>query len=133
MNSLTSFWNGQSVAVQEFAKFIIVRGVCAVFTYGAYLLALKWWSYEIAYVASYALGIALAYYSSATFVFGEPLKRRAALLFPLVYLLQFVVGYFLIKVSVEVVHVPEWLALAVSIALTIPLTFVMTRWVVRSA
>ncbi|WNH50787.1 GtrA family protein [Stenotrophomonas oahuensis] len=119
--------------MQEFAKFILVRGICAVFTYGAYLLALQWWTYEVAYVASYVLGIALAYYSSATFVFGEPLKRRAALLFPLVYVVQFVAGYFLIKVAVEVIHVPEWLALAVSIAVTIPLTFVMTRWVVRSA
>lgn len=119
--------------MQEFAKFVLVRGLCTIVSYGAYLLALIWWNYETAYVASYVIGIGLAYYTSAVFVFGERMNRRSALLFPLVYVVQFVAGYFLIRIAVEVLHVPEWLGLAVSVAFTIPLTFVLTRWIVRSA
>jgi putative flippase GtrA len=117
--------------MREFAKFVVIRGVCAVLTYAAYLVALIWFRYEVAYVASYVLGIAIAYYTSAVLVFRQPLSRKSALLFPLVYVVQFVLGYFLIKFAVETLHIPEWLGLAFSVAVTLPITFVMSRWVVR--
>lgn len=117
--------------MREFAKFVVIRGICAALSYVAYLVALAWFSYKVAYVASYVFGIGIAYYTSAVLVFREPLSRKSALLFPLVYVIQFILGYYLIKFAVETIHIPEWLGLAFSVAITLPLTFLMSRWVVR--
>lgn len=118
-------------ALREFVVFVAVRGVCALLSYAVYLVALIWSSYEVAYVASYVIGICIAYIASAMFVFKQPLNRKSALLFPLVYVVQFVLGFFLIRFAVEGLGIPEWLALGFSVAITLPLTFVMSRWVVR--
>ncbi|HEY0332979.1 MAG TPA: GtrA family protein [Stenotrophomonas sp.] len=117
--------------MREFIKFVAVRGACAVLSYAVYLFALIWFSYEISYVASYVFGIGIAYYSSAVLVFREPLSRKSALLFPLVYVFQFLAGYFLIRFAVESLGIPEGWGLAFSVAVTLPVTFLMSRWVVR--
>ena len=52
---------------RQFMQFLLVRGACAVFSYGCYLLLLRWVSYEVSYVVTYILGIGLAYVSSAAF------------------------------------------------------------------
>jgi len=116
---------------RQFMQFLLVRGACAVFSYGCYLLLLRWVSYEVSYVVTYILGIGLAYVSSAAWIFKEPLRRTAALVFPLVYVVQFVLGFLLMRLAVEVLGVPEAFALAFSIIVTLPLTFVMSRWAVR--
>jgi putative flippase GtrA len=118
--------------IRQFLHFTAVRTACAVLTYACYLLLLIWFRYEIAYVASYLAGIVLAYVSSALVVFKEPLRRSSALLFPIVYLIQFLLGLALLRVAVEHMGIPEALALAFSVAVTLPLTFVMSRWAVRA-
>ncbi|PNS09215.1 GtrA family protein [Solilutibacter silvestris] len=120
-----------SESMGEFTKFAIARVLCAVLSYGAYLLMLLWFTYQTAYVASYVIGIALAYYSNATLVFNEPLNRKSALLFPMVYVLQFAIGYVLIKLAVESLHIRESLGLAFSVLITLPMTFLLSRWVMR--
>lgn len=117
--------------MREFVHFALVRAACAVLSYGVYLLMLIWTDYTVAYVGSYVAGIALAYLASARLVFREPLRRKAALAFPLVYVVQFVLGLVLIKLAVQVLAIPEWLALGFSVAITLPLTFLMSRWAVR--
>lgn len=117
--------------MREFIFFVFVRGVCAVLSYGCYLLMLIWFRYEVAYVGSYVIGIGLAYLASAMVVFKQPLNRKSAMLFPLVYLIQFVLGLLLLRLAVETFGVPEWAALAVSVILTLPLTYYMSKWAVR--
>jgi putative flippase GtrA len=116
--------------IRQFFHFAVVRAACAVLSYGCYLLLLLWFQYELAYVVSYLVGIGLAYVSSA-FVFKEPLRRTSALVFPVVYVVQFVLGLVLLRFAVEAMGIPEALALAFSVAVTLPLTFLMSRWAVR--
>ncbi|HEY5806922.1 MAG TPA: GtrA family protein [Povalibacter sp.] len=116
--------------IRQFFHFAVVRAACAVLSYGCYLLLLLWFQYELAYVVSYLVGIGLAYVSSA-FVFKEPLRRTSALVFPVVYVVQFVLGLVLLRFAVEALGIPEALALAFSVAVTLPLTFLMSRWAVR--
>lgn len=115
----------------EFGRFVFVRALCAVVTYGAYLLLLVPVSYEAAYVLSYLLGIALAYVTSAKFVFRREVSRRSALLFPLVYIVQFAFGFVVIRFAVDYLGVPEGLGLAVSVLATLPVTFAMSRWIIH--
>lgn len=116
----------------EFLRFLIVGGVNTIVAYGVYLVLLHWLRYEVAYAIGYLVGIATAYALSTTFVFRRPMRRRSAARFPLVYVVQFLVGLVLLRIAVEVFALPQWLAFAVSVILTLPITFVLSRWIVRA-
>ena len=88
--------------------------------------------YEIAYSIGYAVGIVMAYALSAVFVFRQPMRKRSAMRFPLVYLAQFLISLGLLRLAVEVIHIPQWLALGFAVVLTIPVTFLLSRWVLHS-
>lgn len=116
----------------EFSRFAIVGGVNTVVAYASYLLLLRWMRYELAYSIAYAAGIATAYVLSARFVFRQPLRRRSATRFPAVYIAQFLISLGVLKLAVELFGMPRWTGMAVAILLTMPVTFVLSRWIVRS-
>lgn len=116
----------------EFTRFVALRALCAVFSYGLYVALLLVMRYEAAYVIAFIAGVALAYVVNAKVVFEEPMRRKSALWFPFVYLFQFLLCLVLLRVSVERLGVPEWLALGVAVGVTLPITFLLSRWVIRA-
>ncbi|MCA9232965.1 MAG: GtrA family protein [Planctomycetales bacterium] len=115
----------------EFVRFLIMGGANTLVAYAIYLLLLNWIRYEVAYAIGYACGIVLAYALSAAFVFRKPLSRRSAVRFPLVYVAQFLVSLGLLRMAVEIFNIPEWIAFGFAVALTIPITFLLSRWVLH--
>jgi putative flippase GtrA len=120
------------VIAGEFLRFLVMGGANTIVAYAIYLLLLNGMRYEIAYTIGYAVGIAMAYALSATFVFRQPLRKRSAARFPFVYVAQFLVSFILLRVAVEWLHIPEWMALGFAVIATIPVTFVLSRWVLRA-
>ncbi|MBN8481197.1 MAG: GtrA family protein [Xanthomonadales bacterium] len=116
----------------EFLRFLVMGGANTIVAYAIYLLLLQWLRYEIAYTIGYAVGIAMAYVLSSTFVFRQPFRRRSAMRFPFVYVAQFLVSFVLLKVAVEWIGLPEWLALGFAVVATIPVTFALSRWILRA-
>ena len=116
----------------EFLRYLIMGGTNTIVAYAIYLLLLQWMRYEIAYSIGYAVGIVMAYALSAMFVFRQPMRKRSAMRFPLVYLAQFLISLGLLRLAVEVIHIPQWLALGFAVVLTIPVTFLLSRWVLNS-
>lgn len=115
----------------EVFRFLIGAALNIIVGYGSYLLLLQWLNYVPAYALAYTIGIAVSYVFNAMVVFRQPLRIRAALSYPLVYILQFLLGLVLLKILVETIHIPVWLGpLAVS-ALTLPVTFLLSRFIVR--
>lgn len=115
----------------EFIRFVLLRAACTVFSYGLYLTLLLWIRYEAAYAAAYVAGVALAYVVNAMVVFREPMRRRSALRFPLVYVVQFALSWLLLQIAVEHFGVPESWALLLAVAATLPVTFVLSRRIMR--
>lgn len=99
--------------------------------YGGYLILLHWFRYEIAYAIAYALGISVSYAFNAIYVFRQPMRWRSALRYPLVYLLQFLLGLALLKILVDLMHMPQQFAPLAVAALTIPATFLAARAIIR--
>lgn len=116
----------------EIFRFLIGGMLNLVVGYGGYLLLLHWISYEIAYVISYVFSVCVSYIFSALFVFRQPLRARSALLYPLVYLAQFLLGFALLRLLVEILHFSTWIAPLLVSILTIPVTFLMSRIIVRA-
>ena len=99
-------------------------------SYAIYLILLRWIPYAFAYGVAYAAGIVWSYFSNTIFVFRHRPSIRRAALFPLVYVAQYLLGTALMFLLVEALHVPEKLAPLGVIALTIPLTYLLSRRII---
>jgi putative flippase GtrA len=112
-------------------RFVIVGILNTVVGYGSYLLILNWFSYEVAYGMGYVLGIAVSYVLNALFVFREPLRPRSAIFYPFVYFVQFLLGLVLLRLLIELLFVSPRLAPMLVIVLTMPVTFLLSRIIIR--
>jgi putative flippase GtrA len=114
----------------EVGRFIVAGILNTGITYALYLILLTWQGYEFAYSLSYAAGIVISYLANAIYVFRKPLKASSAMAFPLVYVVQFLIGFLLVKILVEWLTVPAEIAPLIAIAVTLPVTFVLSRWII---
>ncbi|VTU17418.1 GtrA-like protein [Variovorax sp. PBL-H6] len=112
-------------------RFLISGGLNTLGTYLLYLVLLRFMPYWVSYAIAFVSGIALAYALNRFFVFGAPRNEGKAALLPLVYLAQYGLGALIVYGWVDLLRLPPTLAPLASIAVTIPLTFVASRWLFR--
>jgi len=111
----------------QFARYLIAGAVNTAVTYALLVVAMRWIGYLAAYTVIYALGIAFGYWLQSRFVFHVPLAWRAALRYPLVYLVQYAFGFVLLALLVDTVHVDKDLAALVVVIANVPLGFLLSR------
>ncbi len=116
---------------RESVRFVLAGGINAVATYAAYLLMLPVTGYALAYSITYVGGIILSYYLSARLVFRSPLRWRHAVQYPLVYIVQYALGITLTTIFIKHLHIRAELVLPLVIAIAVPITFWMTRWIIK--
>lgn len=128
--TLTSF--GSHVISERFLRFLVVGGVNTVMTYLLYLWLLTLLDYRLAYSVSFVFGIGLALTMQARFVFKTKVTPRTALMYSLIYGVQYIVGLAIVTFSVQYLMVPKQFALAISVVLCVPLMFFLTRSVLKT-
>jgi putative flippase GtrA len=116
---------------REFGRFIICGTVNTLVTYIVYLACLLVLPYLVAYTVTYVAGIFLSYYLNSRFTFRQPLSIIRAFQFPLVYIAQYTLGICLLYLLVKVLGISEKLAPIFVILLTLPVTFLLSRLIVR--
>lgn len=114
----------------EALRFIIAGAVNTLATLLLYWLLLPL-GYAIAYTISYVAGIALAYQLQGRFVFRATTHARHAMMFPLIYVVQYVVGLLVLWIWRNRLGLPEAYGVFAAIAVTLPLTFVLSRTLFR--
>lgn len=97
-------------------------------SYAVYWALLDFLDYQYSYAISYVFGILTSYLINLKLVFSSRHTWRKFLLFPLIYLVVYVVGAMVLHFAVEVLHVHEGIAPLLSIAATLPLSFLLMRW-----
>lgn len=112
-------------------RFLVAGGANTLITYAVYLAALWWlgWSYVSSYSLAYALGMALAYAFNRHFVFKAHRGWWSVLLMPAIYASQYLLGLLLVWLWVSQLGGWPELAPLVAIAGSLPLTFLLSRWV----
>ena len=115
----------------QFARFALVAGLNTVATYLVYLALLQFVAYPFAYTVSYVLGIAMAYVANSKAVFGSKMSVKTAVRFPLVYLFQYAASMALMWLQIDVLGVPAWIAPWVVVVVMMPLSFLLTRRLLR--
>lgn len=121
----------RSPGVQRFGRFLIVGVVNTAVSYALYLALTPVLGYSIAYVIAFAAGVATSYLLSSRWVFDSNGGAWRAAAFPLVYLPQLLFGSFALRVAVERFGIDSRIALALVIALTIPLNFLLARLILE--
>ena len=116
-----------------FVRFLLSGGSNTAVTYVLYLGLLQFLPYWFSYTLTFSFGIALAYVLSRYFVFGVPPSGRRIFLFPAIYFLQFLAGLLIVFVWVDLFGWNPAFAPLASIAVTIPATFILTKWIFQGA
>lgn len=115
----------------EALRFLLAGAFNTGATYLVYLGALQVLPYRYAYSAAYASGIVIGYTVNTLFVFHEPWRWRRLLAFPLVYLLQYLLGLALLWLLVENSIASKEIAPLLVVAITLPLTFIASRRLIK--
>lgn len=111
----------------KFLTFIGVGGINTIGTYLLYLLLLLVTSYTISYTIAYIFGIALSYWLNLKYVFKEKGSKEKMMLYPLIYLFQYVIGIFSLYIVVDKIQIPKEFAPIFVVILTLPLTYILTK------
>ncbi|ARU06309.1 hypothetical protein CCO03_17960 [Comamonas serinivorans] len=113
-------------------RFVLTGGLNTGLTYGLYLVLLAPLGYRWAYGLAFVAGIALSYAMLRWLVFRAPGRRHAWALVAATQLGQFVVGLAVVELWVAVLGWPSSLAALASVAVCVPLTYAVHRWVFRA-
>ncbi|HDS1791524.1 GtrA-like protein [compost metagenome] len=112
----------------DIARFLMSGGFNTALTYGMYLGLLTFLSYQLSYTLSYVAGIVLAYLLNRFFVFKSHQGVKSAVMLPLIYLVQYLLSVLILWVWVERFQLDSRLAPLVAIVLTLPVTFLLSRF-----
>lgn len=115
----------------QFARFLVVGVINTVLGYGLYLVAVQLMDYRWAYTLSYVVGITISFLLNTLFVFRERLSFRKFLQFPAVYVVQYVAGLAMVWLLVSRMGLAEALAPLVVIPATIPITYILSRTIIK--
>lgn len=115
----------------EAVRFVIGGGVNTLLSYAIYWLLLFWLSYPYAYTISFAAAILTGFAINTRFVFFAEWSWRKLTAFPLVQVLSYGLGLMTITISVRYLGIDARLAPLVATAVVIPVTFTLTRALMR--
>ena len=115
----------------QFVRFLVAGGANTAITYVLYLALLfaidPYWSYVTAFVA----GIGISYLLNLKFTFKARHSAMKAVLYPLVYAVQLVLGMSVLHLCLGA-GVSEPIAPIFAIAATVPVTFLLSRRIVAT-
>ena len=115
----------------EIVRFLLVGAINTLLTYLLYLLLLTFLGYQTAYSITYCAGIALSYFLNIHFVFKKRVSLASFLKFPAVYVIQYALGAAMLWLLVSTAGIPPSLAIIGVIIVTIPVTFLASRFILN--
>lgn len=115
---------------RSFLGFIVVGAINTLVGYLLYLLLLRAMGYRLAYTLAYLVGIGLSYYLNTRWVFRQPVSLCKFLQYPVVYVAQYVFGVLCLSLLVNLAHLPAEFGPPIVVALSIPLTYSLSRFVI---
>ena len=85
----------------------------------------------MAYSLAYVCGIVISYYLNSRLVFRQPVSLAKFLKYPVVYLVQYLLGIFILYICIDLLGISKWLAPLVVIVISLPVTFVMSKLIIK--
>jgi len=108
-------------------RFVFWNGINTLLGYCVYALLLLALPYLIAYSAAYVFGIVLSFLVNSKLVFNRSLTWGNAAKYPLVYIVQYLLGVVSMYLLVQRIGLNKLIAPAVVVLITIPVTYFLTK------
>lgn len=115
----------------ELGRFLLVGATNTAVSFVLYLLLLEFMPYLYAYSISYGIGIVVSYILNSHFVFRQPLSLHKFLQFPIVYVMQYSLGVAILWLLIGQFGISPALAMIGVVVVTIPVTFVASRFILK--
>lgn len=116
---------------RDFYRFVFWGAINTLAGYALYLFLLQVLPYLTAYSVAYIFGVFFSYYLNSKFVFKQQLKLSKALKYPLVYVTQYILGAISLYLLVRLFKINKALAPTLIVLVTIPMTYLMSRTIVK--
>jgi Predicted membrane protein len=116
---------------REYASFLLCGAANTGATYALYALLILLMPYKPAYSIAYVCGIGISYLLNSRFVFQEPVTLAKFLKYPVVYVIQYGLGIVVLYACIDLLHISKWLAPAVVIVISLPVTFVISKLIIK--
>lgn len=113
------------------SRFVVAGAANTGITYVLYLALLQIMPYEAAYSVTYLAGIVLGYLLNAHFVFKERPTSKSATMYPLAYVLNYMLGLSLLYTLVELVGAPREMAPLLVLLVSVPIMYLATKFVFK--
>jgi putative flippase GtrA len=117
--------------LSEYARFLICGAANTGLTYVLYVLFLLLLSYKWSYSLAYGGGIAISYFLNSHFVFQQPVALAKFLKYPVVYLVQYLLGLIILYICIDLMGISKWLAPLLVIVISLPVTFVLSKLIIK--
>ncbi|MBK6510570.1 MAG: GtrA family protein [Haliea sp.] len=116
---------------EEFCRFLVAGAINAVVSFSLFFLFNLFVHYQLAYWLAFVGGILFSFWLNSRWVFRTGMKWSTFFAFPLVYLFQYVFGAAMLHILVEMLGMSEWWSPLLVVALSVPVTFLMSRFVLK--
>ncbi|UXT30235.1 flippase GtxA [Staphylococcus aureus] len=119
----------------EILKFIIVGGINTLNYYVVYLLLLKLLhiEYMISHITGFLVAFVISYYLNCYFVYRVKPTWRKFISFPITQIVNVSLQTVLLYVLVSWLNLPAEIAPFAGLVITIPITFVLSKWILKNS
>lgn len=115
----------------KFLRFLASGVVNTLASYALYFVLLKIINYQLAYSLAYIAGIGFSYFMQRYYVFNASGGAMGPVLIILIYFIQYALGFILVSLWVKYFNFPVIFAPLFSIAVSVPITYALSRNVFR--
>lgn len=117
----------------EIIKFIIVGGINTFNYYVVYLLLLKVLNvhYLVSHITGFIVALIISYYLNCYFVYKVQPTLRKFLQFPITQLVNVGMQTLLLFIFVRFFHINSVIAPFAGLIITIPVTFILSKYILR--
>ena len=116
---------------QEFIRFVLFGGVNTLLGYLIYVILLVFLNYKVSFTITYVSSIFISYYLNSKFVFYRKVSLKKGLVYPSVYLIQYLICMLLLHIFVEILNLSKFIAPILAVLLTVPVTFFLSRSIIK--
>ncbi|GGG92264.1 GtrA family protein [Staphylococcus pragensis] len=117
----------------EIIKFVIVGGINTLDYYLVYLILLKLFNvhYMLSHIIGFVVSFIISYYLNCYFVYNVKPTLKKFLSFPLTQVVNMGMQTLFLYVFVRWFNFPSEIAPFVGLIVTIPITFILSKWLLR--
>lgn len=111
----------------RFLKFIGAGVINTIASYLLYVIVVLFLSYQVSYAISFIFGIILSFILNTKYVFEVKQTLKKFVLFPFVYLVQYLLGAFMMNYIIEIIEVNKFLAPLVVTVCLLPVSYLLSK------